>query len=120
MVATLNKTMPLAPSVPPNPRSAPPKRDTDVKPTTGHVVTKTAFTQMTHAPDDKVNIRVKRACEAKNLATQLFRIASAEAAHYQKIANTTKANKDLSNDWRAVFRQAEKLLLAVPLQIENK
>lgn len=91
-----------------------------MKPTTGHVVTKTAYQQMTHAPDAAVNIRVKRACEAKNLATQLFRIASAEAGHYQKIAGTTEENKNLSNEWRKVFRQAEHLVKSVPLQIENK
>lgn len=112
--------MPLAPSIPTNPRSAPPKRETDVKPTRGHVVTKTAFSTLPHAPDDAVNLRVKRACEARNLAQQLFRITSAEAGHYQKIAGTTKENKDLSNQWRAAFRQAEKLMKSVPLQIENK
>lgn len=112
--------MPLAPSIPTNPRATPTKRDTDVKPTAGHVVTKTAFTQMVHTADAQTNLRVKRACEAKNLASQLFRIASAEAGHYQKIAKTSEANNNLSNQWRKVFRQAEKLVKDVPLQIENK
>lgn len=113
--------MPLSPAAPTTDRRASsPKRETDVLPTKGHVVTKTAYVQMTHAPDDKVNIRVKRACQARSLAKQLFDIASAEAGHYQKIAHTTKENKVLSNEWRKVFRQAEKLLTRVPLQIENK
>lgn len=113
--------MPISPQVDQNNRRAPsPKRDYDVKPTVGHVVTKTAFTRMIHTDDAQANLRVKRACEARNLANQLFRIASAETAHYQKIADTSKENRAMSNEWRKVFRQAEKLARAVPLQIENK
>lgn len=113
--------MPISPQVDQNNRRAPsPKRDNDAKPTVGHVVTKTAFTRMIHTDDAQANLRVKRACEARNLANQLFRIASAEAAHYQKIASTSDTNRTLSNQWRKAFRQAEKFVKAVPLQIENK
>ena len=112
--------MPLSPSVPVNPRAVPAKRDNDLKPTTGTVVTKTAFTQIVHSADAQANLRVKRACEAKNLAQQLFRISSAEAGHYQKISKTSDENNELSNQWRKVFRQAEKLMTSIPLTVENK
>lgn len=120
--------MPVTPSpqIPTDRRASSPKRDTDVLPTKGHVVTKTAFNQVVHSADAQANLRVKRACEFKNLMLQAFRIAGAEESHYQKIVADAKEGADMSkekklrNEWRKCRRQAQHGLESVPLQVENK